>query len=79
MNNLDLPDGTKLFINESLYPYRKGLKVIAKNCGTGSKYILFLTANGILKFRFEEHGPVKLVTHQLDLKDLFLCVDIDAL
>ena len=39
----------------------------------------FLTATGILKFRFEEHGPVNVVAHQQDLKDLFTDVDIDAL
>ena len=50
-----------------------------KNCGTGNKYTSFFTGNGILKFNFEEHGPVNIVTHQHDLKDLFLDVDVDAL
>ena len=49
-----------------------------KNCRTGSKYIPFLM-NGIVKFCFEEHGPVNVVMHQQDLKDLFSNVDIDAL
>ena len=39
----------------------------------------FFAANGIIKFCFEEHGPVNLVTHQQDLKDLFPDLDIDAL
>ena len=39
----------------------------------------FFTANGILKFRFEKHGLVNVVTHQQDLKDLFPDFDTDAL
>ena len=39
----------------------------------------FFTGNSIIKFRFEEHGPINVVTHQQDLKDLFPDVDIDAL
>ena len=39
----------------------------------------FLADNGTIKFRFDEHGPVNLATHQQDLKDLFPDVDIDAL
>ena len=46
MNNLDLSEGTKLFINESLCPYYKGLWVLMfmspKDSGTGSEYSLFL-------------------------------------
>ena len=51
----------------------------AKNCGTGSEYIPFFTANGIIKFRFQEHGPVNVVTYQQDLEDIFSDVDIDVL
>ena len=32
-----------------------------------------------MKFRFEKHGPVNVVTHQQDWKDLFPDADIDAL
>ena len=38
----------------------------------------FLIDNGTIKFRFDEYGPVHLVTHQQYLKDLFPDVDIDA-
>ena len=43
---------------------------IIKNCGTRRKYIF--TDNGITKLRFEEFGVVNVVTHQQNLKDLFL-------
>ena len=39
----------------------------------------FFTANGIIKFCFEEHDPVNVVTHWQDLKGLFPNVDIDDL
>ena len=79
MNNLDLPEGTKLFINESLYPYHKGLWVIYKKLWNRKRKHCFFTANGIFKFCFEEHDPINVVTHQQDLKDLFPDIDIDAL
>ena len=39
----------------------------------------FFTANGIIKFCFQEHSPVNVITQQQDLKDLFPDFDIDAL
>ena len=79
MSNLDLPEGTKMFTNESLCPYYKGLWVICKKLWNRKRIHSSFTANGIIKFRFEEHGPVNVVTHQQDLKGLFPDVDIDAL
>ena len=57
----------------------KGLWVICKKLWNRKPIHSYFTANGILKFCFEEHGPVNVVTHQQDLKDLFLDIDIDAL
>ena len=79
MSNHDLPEGTKMFINESLFPCYKGLWVICKKMWNRKRIHSSFTANGIIKFRFEEHGPVNVVTHQQDLKGLFPDVDIDAL
>ena len=79
MSNLDLPEGTKLFINESLCPYSKGLWVMCKKLWNRKRIHCFFTANGIIKFHFEEQGPVNVITHQQDLKDLFRNVDVDAL
>ena len=36
----------------------------------------FYAANSILKFRFEEYGYVNVVTHQHDLKGIFLDADV---
>ena len=56
MINLDLPEGTKLFINESLCPHYKALWVICKKLWNRKRIHSFFTADGIIKFRFEEHG-----------------------
>ena len=79
MSNLDLPGGTKLFINESLRPYYKSLWAISKKLWNKKPIHSFFVANVITKFRFEEYGPVNVVAHQHDLEDLFPNVDIDAL
>ena len=71
MSNLDLLEGTKLPINESLSPYYKCLWVICKKLWNRKQIHSSFTANGIIKFRFEEHGPVNVVMHQQDLKDSF--------
>ena len=68
-----------MFINESLCPYYKGLQVIYKKLWNRNQKYSFFTANGITKFCFEEYGPVNVVTHQQDLKDLFPDIDTDAL
>ena len=63
MSNLDLPEGTKLFIKESLCTYYKGIWAICKKLWNRKQIHSFFTANDIIKFRFEEHGSVNVVTH----------------
>ena len=79
LTNLYLPERTTLFINESLYPYYKGLWVNCKKLQRRNQIHSFFIAKGSLKFCFKEHGPVNIVTHQQDLKDLFLDVDSETL
>ena len=79
MSNLDLPEGTKLSITESLCPYYKSLWVMCKKLWNRKQIHSFFNANGIMKFCFQEHSPVNVITHQQDLKDLFPDFDIDAL
>lgn len=63
MNNIDLPERTKLFINESLCPQYKGLWIICKILRNRKRMHSFFTANVILKFCLEEHEPLNIVTH----------------
>ena len=60
-------------------PYYKGIWVIFKKLRNRKGIHSFFTANGVLKFCFEEHSFANAVMHQQDLKDLFPDVDIDAL
>ena len=60
MSNLNLPEGTKLFINESLCPYYKGFWVICRKLWNRKRIHSFFIAISILKFCFEEYGPVNL-------------------
>lgn len=76
INNLDLHKGAKLFINEGLCPFYKGLWVICKKLGNRKRTRFGFIANGISKFRLEKNSPV---THRQDLKNLFPDVYIDAL
>ena len=64
ISNLDLPEGTELFINEILCPYYKCLSVMCKRLRDRKRIHSFFAALGIIKFRFEEHEPVNVITHQ---------------
>ena len=64
ISNLDLPEGTELFISEILYPYYKGLSVMCQRLRERKRIHSFFAALGIIKFRFEEHEPVNVITHQ---------------
>ena len=59
--DLDLPAGKKLYINDSLCLYYKGMK--PRNCGTRKKYFL--------RIRLQEKGPYSIIAYIDDLKELF--------
>ena len=79
MNNLDLPGEQNYSLMKVYLLTVSVYGSYTKTCGTGSQYIHFFTANGVLMFHFEEHGREKLVTHQQNLKDLFPDVEIVGL
>ena len=59
--DFDLPAGKKLYINDSLCLYYKGMK--PRNCGTRKKYFL--------RIRLQEKGPYSIIAYIDDLKELF--------
>ena len=61
MSNLDLPEGTKLFINESLCPYYKEFWVICRKLWNRKRIHSFFIAISMLKFCFDEYGPVNFI------------------
>ena len=69
--DLDLLAGTKLYINDSLYPYYySGLWDEAKKL-CNKKKIFYFTDNGTVRIRLQEKGPYSIITHIDDLKELF--------
>ena len=39
----------------------------------------FCTISGLIRLKFEETGPSKIITHMVDLKELFSDIDIENL
>ena len=66
-SELDLPNGTKLYINESLCPYYRGLWNQCKKLWNKQGIFSFFTVNGSVR----ENGPYNIITHIDDLKDIF--------
>ena len=75
----NFPDGTKIFVSESLCPYDKGLWNKCKAIKNKKKLHQFYTINRIIRVKLVEHGPVKSVTHISDLEEFFPDINIDDL
>ena len=69
--NLDLPAGTKLYMNDSLCPYYRGLWNEAKKLQSRKKIFSYFTVSGTVRIRLQEKGPYSIITHMDDLKELF--------
>ena len=76
---LDFPKNTKTFINESLCPYYRGIWNKFKKLRATQKIHQFYTISGLIHVKLQETGPSKIITHMVDLKDLFPDIDIENL
>ena len=76
---LDFPENTKIFINESLCPYYRGIWNKCKKLRTIQKIHQFYTISGLIRVKLEETGPSRIITHMVDLKELFPDIDIENL
>ena len=70
-SELDLPNRTKLFRNESLCPYFRGLWNQCKKLWNKQGIFSFFTVNGSIRIKIRENGPYNIITHIDDLKDIF--------
>ena len=70
-SELDLPNGEKLYINESLCPYYRGLWNQCKKLWNKQGIFSFFTVNGSIRIKIRENGPYNIITHINDLKDIF--------
>ena len=76
---LDFPENTNFFINESLCPYYRGIWNECKKLRGIQKIHQFYTISGLIRVKLEETGPSRIITHMVDLKELFPDIDIENL
>ena len=76
---LDFPENTKIFINESLCPYYRGIWNKCKKLRAIQKIHQFYTISGLIRVKLEETGPSRIIIHMVDLKELFPDIDIEIL
>ena len=69
--DLNLPAGTKLYINDSLCPYYRELWNEAKKLWNKKKIFSYFTVSGTVRIRLQEKGPYSIIAHIDDLKELF--------
>ena len=69
-SKLDLPNRTKLYINESLCPYYRGLWNQCKKLWNKQGIFSFFIVNGSTRTKIRKNGPYK-ITHIADFKDIF--------
>ena len=78
---LNLPSDSKIFINESLCGYYRGLWNKCKRLKDelNKKIHQLYTNHVIIRLKLVENGSVKTIIHVNDLKELFPDIDIDNL
>ena len=76
---LDFSESTKIFNNESLCPYYRGIWNKCKKLRAIQKIHQFYTISGLIRVKLEETGPSRIITHMVDLKELFPDIDIGNL
>ena len=67
----DFPEGTAIFINESLCSYYKMLWNKWKKLWEKKLIYTYFTSNGNIRYRIRENGNVNTVTHITDFKKNF--------
>ena len=72
------PENTKIFINESLCPFYRGIWNKCKKLRAIQKIQQFHTISGLIRVKLEETGSSRIITHIIDLKGI-LVIDIENL
>ena len=76
MKDVDLPEGTRLFVNRSLCPYYKLLWSKSKKLQSLGRIHSYFISNGKIKLKVQENSDPLVVTHCSDFKNFFRGVDI---
>ena len=74
---LDFPEGTRIFINESLCAYYRGLWNKCKKLKGMGKLHVFFVSNGTIKVKMLENDQAKPISHASDLKKIFTDINVD--
>ena len=74
---VDLPEGTKILVDENLCPYYRGVWSKCKKLRVKQKVYQYYTINGLIRLRIEESGQAKIITHMVDLQNLLPDIEID--
>ena len=69
--NLSFPEGTKIYVNDSLSPYYRGLWNECKKLLNNKKIYSYFTVNSTVRIKQVENGRYKGITHVNDLRALF--------
>ena len=76
---LDFPENTNIFVNESLYPYYRDIWYKCQTLTAIQKIHQFYTISGLIRVKLEETGPSKIITQLVGLKELFPDIDVEDL
>ena len=68
---LSFPEGTKIYVNNSLCPYYRGLWYECKKLWNNKKIYSYYFVDGTVRIKQVENGPYKSITHVNDLMALF--------
>ena len=78
-SNFDIPEGTAIFINESLCSYYKTLWNKCKKHWEKKLIYTYFTSNGNIRYKIRENGNVHAVTQITDFKKDFPDIGINDL
>ena len=67
MKQVDLPEGTQIFVNQSLCPYYKLLWSKNKKLRSLGKIHSFFISNSTIKIKLQENSNPEPITHSSDL------------
>ena len=79
---MDLPKGTKIFVNESLYPYYLRILNKSNKFRDTQNVHQYYTINGLTHLRTVESDQAKITTHMVELQNfspiskLIVCTSI---
>ena len=76
MKEVDLPERTQMFVNQSLCPYYKSLWPKSKTLRSLGKIHSFLISNSTIKIKLQENSNPESITHSSDFDKFFLDLDL---